>query len=187
MPRRARFAHFRVWIRGAALSGGAVVVAGWASACGASSVEPVEVTIPTVETSVREPIAIAASNAPAAKDAEPPPLVLERWTEDVRQHARADNRPVLVVVCAWWIVACAHLERDVLGDVGVRAAAERYVTARLDLSGAAKVDDDARRAIGAEHIPAVLLVAPSGRTVERWRNEDLEPPRLAAALREFTP
>lgn len=153
-----------------------------ATSCGAAPTSPVEITIGEGEPAVvRERPPTAIERPPV----EAPPIVFEPWNDDVRRRAVAAGRPVLVFVCAWWLVACAHLERDVLTSAEVRAAAEPFVAARLDLSGATAVDDDARRVIGVEHVPAILLIDPDGSKVERHRREDLEIDGVAAALREF--
>lgn len=143
---------------------------------------PVEITIGGVDRAeVRERPPRAVDRPPI----EAPTIQYEPWNEDVRRRAAASGRPLLVLVCAWWLVACSHLERDVMTSVAVRLAAEPFVVAKLDLSGATSVDDDARRAIGVEHVPALVLIAPGGSRVERWRREELEVDTIAAALEEF--
>lgn len=152
-------------------------------ACAASVEAPLEITIGTGEaTEVHERPPGGFERPPV----EPPNIRYEPWTEDVRRRAAADGRPALVFVCAWWLVACAHLERDVMTSIPVRRAAEPFVAARLDLSGATPLDDGARRALGAEHVPALVLVDPRGSQVERWRREELEIEGVAAALEEFS-
>ncbi|MFO0616454.1 MAG: thioredoxin family protein [Polyangiaceae bacterium] len=153
------------------------------SACAASSGNPVDVVLgPDLEVAAPREVAPSES-VREARDEEP--ITFEAWSDRLRERARASATPVAVLVCADWLAACPELERDVWTDGGVRAAARAFILARLDVSAASRSDDEARRALGAEHVPALVLIDPSGARVERWRRDDLDAPSIASALREF--
>jgi thiol:disulfide interchange protein DsbD len=94
------------------------------------------------------------------------------WREDVeaaRTEARKAQRPLVIVFCASWTMACSELDHRTFTDDAVRAAlTQRFVAARQDMTD----DDDAstKRAQARykiEGLPVILVFDGKGRETAR--------------------
>ena len=72
----------------------------------------------------------------ASRDAEPlgevPAIVWETEHDTALARARVEHRPLILDFTAEWCQPCKQLERDTYVDAGVRRAAMRFVTLKVD-------------------------------------------------------
>src|SRR6185295_18369112 len=102
----------------------------------------------------------------------PPPGQAGSLTDDVRQRARSDARPLIVDFTAAWCVACKEMEKHTFADQRVQREAGRFLAVRVDVTD----DEDPRvKATTKEHavlgLPTVILFRSDGAEALRFTQQ----------------
>lgn len=114
------------------------------------------------------------------------------WLEDETNawaEAKKQNRLLLIDFSAEWCTPCMLLEADTFSDESVQTAiAHDFVPLRVDVTEDSHVNREQLKRYHIRGLPAVLLIDPSGRELDRldhYVNVDTFLSRLAAARQKI--
>lgn len=145
----------------------AAAVAVFATACGATRVDPAVVDVPPAPPPER-PAPAASADAGAPKPARARAIAWITSEPEARARARRGRLPLLVVATAAWAAATAEMDRAVWSDPRVVAAASRFVALRLDLTDAEEGDAEGyAQRYAVISVPEVVVLDGDGRVVDR--------------------
>ncbi len=144
----------------------------------------------TVMSAFPRPLALASSEAKlsvtwsftfSGKDAS-----LSSKLDDVLSSARAAGRPVMIDFYAEWCAACRLLDRNAYTAPEVILQANRFVTARIDVTNSDDAMETLAQRFGVRGLPTVAFVSSRGTVLASSNILGLvDAPTLARALQKI--
>jgi len=141
-------------------------------ACGATATEPPDPPDEPepVFTATPSPSASPTASRPGESTSTHPEPAAIVWETDLgaaRARAAREQRVMLVFVRAAWSVPCQQMDRTVWQDARVRRAVRSVIALELDVTAATAADDELVARLGADGVPAVVLLDPTGEPIAR--------------------
>jgi thioredoxin:protein disulfide reductase len=96
-------------------------------------------------------------------------------------EARAANRPLLIDFAANWCLPCKEMELQVFSRPEVATEMNRFTLLRIDLSDETDELAAIKRKYGADTLPAIRIIAPSGAILART-DQQLSPAHFLSLL-----